>query len=88
MRGEGEYRLGRHRGKFVVRFTDEDGVPRRHSLGTDDAAEARAALGEYIDSRERLTRPGRMTVAAILGAYEADRAGTFFRILRFRHYPI
>ena len=68
------FRLARYRGKFAVVWY-EDGKRHRRSLGTADPTHARTALGEFIAVRERNTKPQRMTVAAILEAYETDRVG-------------
>lgn len=59
-------RLGRHRGKFCVIFT-EDGKRRRRSLGTDDPATAQTRLGEFRRIYKQIDTGG--AVGSIVAAY-------------------
>lgn len=67
------YRIAPHRGRLAVVWY-EDGQRQRRSLGTDDPATARARLGEFIALKERQERPNRMTVGAILDAYQREKS--------------
>ncbi len=65
--------LGRYRGKFCAVIGRGRGR-KRLSLGTADPVLARARLAEFRQQRERLRRPQRPGVGAILDGYIADRA--------------
>lgn len=64
------YRIGNHRGKYVVKYTDDSGQPVRRSLGTDDRGTAEARAREYWKA---LTRPTSDRLADLWPAYVADR---------------
>lgn len=72
-----DYRIqrvgGSKGGAFFVVWT-ENGARKRASLGTKDAATARARLGEYVRQRTFQERAGeQLTVGAIYAAYLDDR---------------
>jgi integrase len=68
-----EFSLGRVNGRFYAVWY-EDGRRQRRSLGTDDKAIARAALGEFARQYAFQQQAGReLTVSAIYDSYLADR---------------
>lgn len=68
-----EFSLGRVNGRFYAVWY-EDGRRQRRSLGTDDKAIARAALGEFQRQYAFQRQAGRqLTVSAIYDAYLIDR---------------
>lgn len=71
-RGDDQVRLGRYRGKFCA-VIGAGRSRQRISLGTADPGLARTRLAEFVQQRDRLSRPNRVTVGAILAAYLADR---------------
>ena len=71
-RGDDQVRLGRYRGKFCA-VIGAGRARQRISLGTADPGLARTRLAEFVQQRDRLSRPNRITVGAILTAYLADR---------------
>lgn len=73
-RGDDPVSLGKHRGKFCAVIGTGRGR-KRVSLGTADPVLARTRLAEFTQQRERLSRPVRVNVGAILDAYVADRKG-------------
>ncbi len=66
--------LGRHRGKFCA-VIGRGRQRNRVSLGTADPILARARFAEFVQSRERLDRPQRPSLGAIMDAYLSDRQG-------------
>ncbi len=62
-----EYRLGRYRGKFCVTWRDDDSTRHRHTLGTDDRAEAENLLRSFTHAK-----PDLITVDWLWNAYKAD----------------
>lgn len=62
-----EYRLGRLRGKFCVTWRDDDGIRHRHTLGTDNRAEAENLLRTFTHAK-----PDLITVEWLWSAYVAD----------------
>jgi integrase len=67
----GEFRLGKHRGKFCVIF-ENDGERRRHSLGTDDRAVADARFAEFSRVKRVQLQGGSASVRTIYEAYARD----------------
>jgi integrase len=65
--------LGRHRGTFCAIIGHGRGR-RRITLGTSDPVLARARFAEFKQQRERLSRPDRPSVGAIIEGYIADRS--------------
>ena len=61
-------RLGRYRGRFCA-VVGAGRSRQRISLGTADPGLARTRLAEFVQQRDRLSRPNRVTVGAILAAY-------------------
>jgi integrase len=66
--------LGRYRGKFCAIVGRGRSRRKRFSLGTADPILARARFAEFRQERERLSRPQRPGVGAILDGYIADRS--------------
>lgn len=64
-----EYRLGTHRGKYVVVWTDAAGNRKRHSLGTADRSEAKALFARAIADLQRRPAPEAGTIDSLFDAY-------------------
>ena len=71
MEGDG-YSIGKLNGKFVLVYRNAQGQRHRHSLGTDDASQAKLrAPALYAE----LTRPKGRTIRELWDAYIVDKAG-------------
>lgn len=67
-------RLGRHRGKWIIRWTDPDGTDRRKATGLPATAEYREQAEALVSESERQARqrPEGASVADIFQAYIED----------------
>lgn len=72
-RSVSDFRLGKHRGKFVIVWTDEDGNRRRHSLGTADRAEADRLFARTVAQIQRRPDPRAETIDDLFEAYIEDK---------------
>src|SRR4051812_48377513 len=67
-----DYRIGKHRGKFVLVYNEADGKRRRYTL---DSGDARGAEIEASKIYATLTKPRGTTVAELWRAFVSDRQG-------------
>lgn len=67
------YELGKHRGKYVVVYHDEQGIRRRRSLGTSDEIVARTRLAESEHLRRQRSLSRGYTVGDLFKLYITDK---------------
>src|SRR5262245_6672699 len=76
-----EYRLGQHRGKFIIEYTDATGQRFRRSLGTADKGIAEARAREYWAS---VTAAPTERIRDLWPVYTRDRLKEVARKDRFK----
>lgn len=72
-RSVSDFRLGKHRGKFVIVWSDDEGNRRRHSLGTADRAEADRLFARTVAQIQRRPDPRAETIDDLFEAYIEDK---------------
>ena len=75
-----KYRLSRVAGRKNWHITwPEEGKTKRKSTGTEDRAEAEAALESFIADKSGNNKPGQLTTGAIIKAYIKEREEVIMR---------